>query len=136
MNDSGELNMPRFEAYLAELSKFDYDRFEKEADSSRQLHKLRPTTSELDKDQLPNAGFSAQILQKLMISAPINPPKETNGKNEMDVNEQLIDNFIAQERKSPNNFSSSSSEDVQPAVYPDADDDGPSSDSDRLSDHD
>lgn len=137
MNDAGELNLSRFEVYLTELSKFDYARFEKENESVRQLHRIgssQPMKSELDKDQvIPNSGFSAQILEKLMITTPINPPK---GSSENDSNGQLIDNFIANERQSENVSSPSSDEDVRPPVYPDADDDGPSSDSDRISDND
>lgn len=137
MNDSGELNLSRFEMYLTELSKYDYARFEKENESIRQLHRIgssQPMKSELDKDQvIPNSGFSAQILEKLMISAPNNnPPKEST---ENDSNGQLIDNFIANERK-PEIVSSSSDEDLPQPVYPDADDDGPSSESDRVSDND
>ena len=140
MNESGELNLSRFEIYLTELAKYDSDRFEKENDSFKHLDKLntsKPTKSELDKDQIPNSGFSLEILEKLMITAPMNPKKESNGNTENDSNGQLIDTFIANERKSPNTSSSSSSDNVLPPVYPDADDDdGPSSDSERPSDND
>lgn len=133
MNECGELNLSRFEIYLAELSKYDYDRFEKENDSVRQLHKINPSKpikSELDKDQLPNQGFSVAILEKLMISAPKKEPGES------DTNGQMIDTFIANERQPSNLSSSSSSEEIPPPVYRDADDDNPSSDSDRISDND
>jgi len=133
LNESGELNLSRFEIYLKELSKYDYDRFEKENDSLRHLDKLNKSNQ---KKPEPNAGFSAEIMEKLMITTPTNPKKESNGKSENDSNGQMIDCFIANERKSPNVSSSSSSDDVHPPVYPDADDDGPSSDSDRLSDND
>jgi 5'-3' exonuclease len=137
MNESGELNLSRFEVYLTELSKYDHDRFEKENDSLRHLDKFNKTKSQLDQHQIPNAGFSLEILEKLMITTPINPKKESNGNTESDSNGQLIDSFIANERKSPNNSSSSSDDNVHPPVYPDADDDdGPSSDSERLSDND
>ncbi|CAF1231457.1 unnamed protein product [Adineta steineri] len=138
MNENGELNLSRFEIYLTELSKYDYEHFEKEGDSGKQLDRLNSRNqkkSELDKDQIPNSGFSIEILEKLMITTPINPKKESNGKTEIDTNGQLIDSFIAHERKSPNISSSSSSDDVHPPVYPDADDDGPSSDSERTSDN-
>src|SRR5271154_3543382 len=108
MNESGELNLTRFEVYLTELSKYDYDRFAKENDSVRQLHRInssKPKKSELDKDQLPNSGFSVEILEKLMITTS----KESN---ENDSNGQLIDNFIANERQSENVSSSSSDDDI------------------------
>jgi 5'-3' exoribonuclease 1 len=132
MNESGELNLSRFEIYLTELSKYDFERFEKENDSSKHLNKLNPPKqikSELDKNQIPNSGFSIEILEKLMISTPINPPKESN---ENDTNGQMIDHFIANERQSEDISSSSSSDDIHPPIYPDADDDGPSSDSERI----
>jgi 5'-3' exoribonuclease 1 len=130
MNESGELNLSRFEIYLAELAKYDYERFEKENDSVKHLHKLnssKPKKSELDKDQIINTGFSVEILEKLMITAPKNPESDSNG--------QMIDNFIANERKSENISSSSSSDDIPPAIYPDADDDDRSSDSEHISDN-
>ena len=134
MNESGELNLSRFEVYLSELAKYDYARFETENDSIKQLPRLNSSKSrpsELDKDQTPNSGFSRQILEKLMITTPINPPKESK---ENDTNGQLIDSFIANERKSENVSSSSSDDDIHPPIYPDADDDNPSSDSERISD--
>jgi 5'-3' exoribonuclease 1 len=136
MNESGELNLARFEVYLTELSKYDYDRFAKENDSIKQLHRInssKPKKSELDKDQIPNSGFSVEILEKLMITTSINPPKEST---ENDSNGQMIDNFIANERQSENVSSSSSDDGIHPPIYPDADDDGPSSDSERISDND
>jgi 5'-3' exoribonuclease 1 len=138
MNESGELNLSRFENYLIELSKYDYERFLKENDSLKQLDKLtssKSKKSELDKDQIPNQGFSPEILEKLMITTPINSKKDSN---ENDSNGQMIDNFIANERQSSNISSSSSSDDIPPPIYPDADDDNnnPSSDSDRISDND
>ncbi|CAF1165139.1 unnamed protein product [Adineta ricciae] len=138
MNDAGELNLSRFEIYLSELAKYDYSRFEKETESTKQLHKIKPVKSELDKDQLPNSGFSAEILKKLMISAPAVLVKEANGTVEADSNGQWIDNFIAQERKSPNASPlSSSPNDNHRPVYPDADDDErQSSESDPTSDQD
>jgi 5'-3' exoribonuclease 1 len=132
MNESGELILSRFETYLTELSKYDYDRFAKENESTKHLHRInssKPKTSELDKDQVPNSGFSAEIMEKLMITTS----KETS---ENDCNGLLIDNFIANERQPENVTSSSSDDDINPPVYPDADDDGPSSDSEHVSDND
>ena len=140
MNESGELNLARFEKYLAELSKYDYDHFQKENDPSQQLRKSNTSfqnKSELDSDQIPNTGFSIEIMQKLMITPPINSKKQSNSNNESDANSNLIDSFIANERKPVNELSSSSSsDDVQQPTYPDADDDGQSSDSEQSSDID
>jgi len=133
MNELGELNLSRFEIYLTELSKYDYDRFEKENHSFKNLNKLnssKPKKSQLDQDQISNTGFSPEILEKLMITPSINPKKDST---ENDSNGQLIDNFIANERKSENISSSSSNDEP---MYPDADDDNPSSDSERMSDID
>lgn len=134
MNESGDLNLSRFQIYLTELSKYDYDRFQKEQDESEK-YGTNPKRSELDRDQVPNMGFSAAIMEKLMITPPIIPKKESNGGNESDSNGQMIDYFISQERKSPND-SSPLSDDVNPPVYPDADDDAPLSDSEHDSDND
>ncbi|CAF4693127.1 unnamed protein product, partial [Rotaria sp. Silwood1] len=141
MNDSGDLNLSRFQIYLTELSKYDYERFKKENDSLQQLEKFHVSNtkkSELDRDQTPNTGFSVDIMEKLMITTTINLKKESNGNNESDSNGQMIDNFISNERKTLNIPSSSSSDDddIPPPVYPDADDDGLSSDSEHFSDND
>ena len=114
MNEFGELNLSRFEIYLKELSKYDYDRFEKECEASKQLHRIPSKKFELDPSPLPNSGFSVDILEKLMISAPVNPASDTNG--------QLIDNFIAAERQTDNVPSSASSNgDNHRPLYPDID---------------
>ena len=140
MNESGELNLPRFEIYIRELAKYDYERFENETGSVKRFDKSRPSKanrSELDKDQVAtNTGFSLQIMEALKISAPITPVKESAA--EPDSNGQLIDTYIANERKSSNLSSSSSpSSDANRPVFPDADDDeGPSSGSEHLSDGD
>lgn len=68
MNESGELHLARFESYLKELAKYDYDRFAKENEAVQQLHRFpsaKPIRSELDKDQIPNSGFSVDILEKI-----------------------------------------------------------------------
>ncbi|CAF2104568.1 unnamed protein product [Rotaria magnacalcarata] len=136
MNESGDLILSRFQIYLTELSKYDYDRFKKDNESLEQFGS-NPKKFELDKDQIPNSGFSLEIMEKLMIRTSIAPKIEPNGSNENDSNGQMIDSFIALERKPSNVSSSSSSDDVpQRPVYPDADDDGPLSDLERDNDND
>ena len=135
INDSGELNLSRFEIYINELAKYDYERYEKETDTIKDLHRV--DSSKFDQPQTPSTGFSLQIMEKLKITTSINPTKESTSTNDHDVNGQLIDSFINNERKShPASSSSSSSENNRP-VFPDADEDGAmSSDSERLSDAD
>jgi len=135
MNESGELILSRFESYLTELAKYDYERFENEVEGGKDLYRIgssRGKISELDQDQpvasvsTPSIGFSVEIMEKLKI---------TTTSNEHEKNGQLIDNFINNERKSP--LSSSPSSENNRPVFPDADDDeANSSDVERTSDVD
>jgi hypothetical protein len=65
MNESGELNLSRFEIYITELAKYDYENFAKENDSFKHVDRFSTSNknkSELDKDQIPNSGFSLVFL--------------------------------------------------------------------------
>jgi 5'-3' exonuclease len=140
MNESGQLNLSRFEIYITELAKYDYERFENENELVKQLHKShtsKSNASELDKDQLVNTtGFSLQIMETLKITAPNNINKDLSNNHKNESNSQLIDTFITNERKSPVLSSSSSpSFEMNRPNYRDADDDDVvrSSDSERSS---
>lgn len=137
MNEEGELILSRFEAYLNELSKYDFDRFEKENSSSRNTERFtsaKPKQSELDKDQVQNTGFSPQILEKLKITSNV-PTKVA----EQDSNGQMIDRFIANEHKPHNIYHhslSTSSSDNNHRSDQYGDDDARSSDSGSISNGD
>lgn len=142
MNESGELKLSRFETYITELAKYDYERFEKEIEGAKDLHRngpFRGKVSELDQDQrtasvpTPPAGFSLNIMEKLKINTSINPIKDSTSNNDLETNGQLIDHFINNERKSLS--SSSPSSDNNRPVFPDPDDDEANlSDAERTSD--
>ena len=64
LNDSGELNLIRFETYITELAKYDHQRYAEENDSFKHLAKLNANRSK-NKSQSDGAGFDLAILDKL-----------------------------------------------------------------------
>lgn len=66
MNDSGELNLIRFETYINELAKYDHQRYAEENDSFKHLAKLNPNRSK-NKSQSEGgaSGFDLALLDKL-----------------------------------------------------------------------
>ncbi|CAF0852092.1 unnamed protein product [Rotaria sp. Silwood1] len=128
MNESGELNLTRFEIYLTELAKFDHERYANENDTFKHLDKLTgrnknssKNKSEINKDEDNDGGFDFNfaLLDKLKTTTP------TTIQQQVSDNENL-QSTISNESTSVN-LSLSSSSSV-------SDDDDLSSDSDTLSD--
>ena len=68
MNESGKLNLTRFETYLTELAKFDHQRFANENDAFRHLEKLNGSRRARSKKQSQSdndGGFDLGVLDKL-----------------------------------------------------------------------
>ena len=95
MNDSGELNLIRFETYLTELAKYDHQRYAHENDSFKHLAKLNPGRSK-NKSQSESAGFDLAILDKLSEPASTAAPIITTNNEKIDrlssVEEKTADN--------------------------------------------
>ncbi|CAF1146840.1 unnamed protein product [Rotaria sordida] len=130
MNESGELNLTRFEIYLTELAKFDHQRYANENDTFKHLAKLTgrnknlsKNNSELnkDKDNGNDNDFNFALLDKLI------PTTSTTSQKEDSNNNESLDQSSSNESKSVD-LSLSSSSSVS------EDDDDLSSDSDTLSD--
>jgi 5'-3' exoribonuclease 1 len=102
MNESGELNLPRFEIYLTELAKYDHQRYANENDSFKHLNKLnKPGNNQSKKkSQSDHDGFDLAILDKL----------NTNEKS--DSNIETLDVLTPHENKLPDVFSLSDDNDL------------------------
>ena len=79
MNESGELNLARFEIYLTELAKFDHRRYADENDSFKHLDQLNgpdrkssKKNSKVRKNRADDQTFDFAVLDKLTMSTP--PP--------------------------------------------------------------
>jgi len=123
LNESGELNLPRFEIYLTELAKLDHQRYADENDSFKNLNKLtgrKNKKSELDKDQDVGGDddFNFAVLDKFTVTEPSSKIPEQDSNHENSV--QLVS---SNEPKSSDLSSASDDNDL-------------SSDSDTLSDDD
>ena len=83
MNESGELNLARFEIYLTELAKFDHRRYADENDSFKHLDQLNgpdrkslKKASKARKNRADDQTFDFAVLDKLSVSSP--PPPASN----------------------------------------------------------
>lgn len=82
LNESGELNLTRFEIYLTELSKFDRQRFSHENDSFKHLSKLNDPkkNSSRTKSQCNNDDFDFSVLDKLTLATTTENVNSTEQK--------------------------------------------------------
>jgi 5'-3' exoribonuclease 1 len=102
MNESGELNLTRFEIYLTELAKFDHQRFADENDTFKHLNKFNGRNRNSSKKNDENDdGFDLGVLDKLTMTTP--------EIEKQDPIVEKLDHVISNERKVSNVFSSSSS---------------------------
>ncbi|CAF4285934.1 unnamed protein product [Rotaria socialis] len=92
MNESGELNLTRFEIYITELAKFEHQRYADENDSFRHLDKFTErnqnsstTRSEFDKnkddDNNDDDDFGFGVLDKLKATKPPAPEIQESKKD-------------------------------------------------------
>jgi len=78
MNESGNLNLPRFDIYLTELAKFDHQRYADENDTFKNLDKLNGRTK--TKSQLDGDTFDFSVLEKLTNPTTVEKPDFTEQK--------------------------------------------------------
>ncbi|CAF3727231.1 unnamed protein product [Rotaria magnacalcarata] len=89
MNESGELNLTRFEIYITELAKFEHQRYADENDSFRHLDKFTErnqnsstTTSGFDKNKDDgDDDFGFGVLDKLKATKPPAPQIQESKKD-------------------------------------------------------
>jgi 5'-3' exoribonuclease 1 len=104
MNESGELNLPRFEIYLTELAKLDHQRYADDNDTFKNLNKLtgRKKNFSENKSPIDNDGFNFAVLDKLTDDTPLPPiiekPDSTNENLESDDNDLLSDSDTISEK--------------------------------------
>ena len=101
LNESGELNLTRFEIYITELAKFDHQRYANENDTFKNLDKVtgRKKTSAEKQPQSNNDGFNFAVLDKLSDPAPLTPPPPPVIENlESDDNDLLSDSDTLSEK--------------------------------------
>ncbi|CAF0854753.1 unnamed protein product [Didymodactylos carnosus] len=109
MNDNGHMILSRFETYITELSKFDFERFEYQNDTIKHFDTLNSITfgkcvneNKMNNNNNNNDIQNMNELKKLITNkkshSRLKDKSETNHVGD-DPNGELIDEFIEKERK-------------------------------------
>jgi 5'-3' exoribonuclease 1 len=109
MNESGELNLTRFEIYLTELAKYDHQRYAHENDSFKHLDKLNKPGNNRSKKK-PHDGFDLAVLDKLTTNETLDL-LTTNEYKSSDVFSLSDDNDLSSSSSTISNDSDDDNDD-------------------------